>query len=178
MPKAAPLVVEVHGPDGKPRAGVTVSVYGAMLQDGPTGDDGRITFDALPAGEYSVHVDTGTDWTVVRDVEIATGAPGHVTAVVGSSTVSGTVVGPDGKPVRRCGVFVKGPLSALEWTSADGSFTLRGAPPGTYELTISGGGDRLVPEYEVCRQIAIEQNIPLRSVYETIIRETSLINDE
>ena len=36
------------------------------------------------------------------------------------------------------------------------------------------GGDRLVPEYEVCRQIAIEQNIPLRSVYETIIRETSL----
>ena len=36
-----------------------------------------------------------------------------------------------------------------------------------------GGDHRLVPEYEVCRRIALEQNIPLRLVYDTIIRETT-----
>jgi uncharacterized protein (TIGR00299 family) protein len=35
------------------------------------------------------------------------------------------------------------------------------------------GNFRLVPEYEVCRKIAIEKNIPLRIVYDTIISETA-----
>ena len=35
------------------------------------------------------------------------------------------------------------------------------------------GRSRLVPEYEVCRQIALEKNMPLRSVYDTIIGETA-----
>jgi uncharacterized protein (TIGR00299 family) protein len=34
------------------------------------------------------------------------------------------------------------------------------------------GNIRLVPEYEVCRQIAVAEKIPLRLVYDTIIRET------
>ena len=40
------------------------------------------------------------------------------------------------------------------------------------------GHARIIPEYEVCRQIALEQNVPLRVVYEAVIRETSLENDE
>ena len=35
------------------------------------------------------------------------------------------------------------------------------------------GNIRLVPEYEVCRQIAFEKNIPLREVYDTISKETA-----
>jgi uncharacterized protein (TIGR00299 family) protein len=35
------------------------------------------------------------------------------------------------------------------------------------------GGERLVPEYEACKEIALKRNIPLRVVYETIIKETS-----
>ena len=35
------------------------------------------------------------------------------------------------------------------------------------------GNIRLVPEYEVCQQIAIEKKIALRLVYDTIIRETA-----
>ena len=38
------------------------------------------------------------------------------------------------------------------------------------------GSFRLVPEYEVCRKIAIEKNIPLRLVYDTITRETAKID--
>jgi hypothetical protein len=33
-----------------------------------------------------------------------------------------------------------------------------------------GGGVRIVPEYEVCKKIAIEKNIPIRVVYDTIIK--------
>ena len=40
------------------------------------------------------------------------------------------------------------------------------------------GHSRIIPEYEVCRQIALEQNVPLRVVYETVTRETSLENEE
>ena len=40
------------------------------------------------------------------------------------------------------------------------------------------GHTRLVPEYEACRQIAFEKNIPLRLVYETIIREAAVWNEE
>ena len=35
------------------------------------------------------------------------------------------------------------------------------------------GSERLVPEYEVCRKIALKRNLPLRVVYETIAKEAA-----
>ena len=35
------------------------------------------------------------------------------------------------------------------------------------------GKERLVPEYEVCKEIALKRNLPLRVVYETIAREAA-----
>ena len=40
------------------------------------------------------------------------------------------------------------------------------------------GHTRLGPEYEVCRQIALEQNIPLRLVYETVMRDAANKDDD
>jgi len=40
------------------------------------------------------------------------------------------------------------------------------------------GHIRHVPEYEVCRKIALEKNIPLRLVYDTVAREAVEKNDE
>jgi len=40
------------------------------------------------------------------------------------------------------------------------------------------GHIRHVPEYEVCRKIALEKNIPLRMVYDTVAREAVEKNDE
>ncbi len=37
------------------------------------------------------------------------------------------------------------------------------------------GSVQLVPEYEVCKKIAIEKGIPLKTVYDTIIKETAAI---
>ena len=34
----------------------------------------------------------------------------------------------------------------------------------------ASGGVRIVPEYEVCRKIALEKNLPIRTVYDTIIK--------
>ena len=42
----------------------------------------------------------------------------------------------------------------------------------------SRGNIRLVPEYEICRQIALEENLPLRVVYETVTREAAEQNDK
>ncbi len=35
------------------------------------------------------------------------------------------------------------------------------------------GSERLVPEYDVCREIALQRKLPLRKVYETIAREAA-----
>jgi len=35
------------------------------------------------------------------------------------------------------------------------------------------GGERIVPEYEVCKKIALSRQIPIKWVYETIIKETA-----
>ena len=35
------------------------------------------------------------------------------------------------------------------------------------------GSERLVPEYEICRKIALKRNLPLRVVYETIAKEAA-----
>ena len=43
-----------------------------------------------------------------------------------------------------------------------------------------GGGERLVPEYDVCKEIALQRNLPLRVVYDTIAKEVaeSMIADK
>ena len=40
------------------------------------------------------------------------------------------------------------------------------------------GDIRLIPEYEVCRKIALEHNLPLRVVYETVAREAAIHIDD
>ena len=35
------------------------------------------------------------------------------------------------------------------------------------------GSQRLIPEFEICRQIALKRNLPLRVVYETIAKEAA-----
>jgi pyridinium-3,5-bisthiocarboxylic acid mononucleotide nickel chelatase len=40
------------------------------------------------------------------------------------------------------------------------------------------GNIRIIPEYEVCRKIAIERKVPLRIVYETVTREAAAGHDD
>lgn len=40
-------------------------------------------------------------------------------------------------------------------------------------IQLPGGGYRIVPEYEVCRKIALEKNLPLQTIYDKIASEVS-----
>jgi RNA polymerase sigma-70 factor (ECF subfamily) len=143
---AAPITVEVVGVDGSPREGVQVHIYGPLLQDTTSDSDGRVTFEALPAGEYSVHVrdgdDDSTDWTVDGHVAIATGVPGHVRVVVGDRRIQGRVVLDGSKdPIRGAMLFVSDAhdRSLMVWTDRDGRFSLGGALAGDVKISIAAG---------------------------------------
>ncbi len=45
---------------------------------------------------------------------------------------------------------------------------------GVKRITNQDGTTRIVPEYEVCRKIAIEKKLPLKNVYENILREAGI----
>jgi len=36
-------------------------------------------------------------------------------------------------------------------------------------ITELNGSSRMVPEYEICKKIALEKNLPIRVVYDTIL---------
>lgn len=148
LPAAAPLTVEAVGPDGKPRPGVHVDVYGPLLIDGETDAEGRVIFPDLAAGAYSVHVQLGDDdstsWTVQRDLEIAAGRPGHLRVIVGDGRVTGRVVrDATGEPVHRAMVFATDEQgrSLMVWTKRDGTFTFGGASAGTIQVSVAAGND-------------------------------------
>ena len=42
------------------------------------------------------------------------------------------------------------------------------------EIQQSDGSFRIVPEYEVCKKIALEKNIPIRIIYDTIAKEAAV----
>ena len=51
------------------------------------------------------------------------------------------------------------------------------SPFGTVKVKkIKGleGGERLAPEYEVCKRIAMEQNLPLQQVYAVILKAAAV----
>ena len=147
LPPAAPLTVEVVGADGKPRAGANVEIYGPLLQEAVTDAAGRAVFEALPAGSYSVHLASGSDpwdWTIARDVEIATGVPGHARVVAGDLHVSGRVVLlASGAPAGGVAVFVSDASGRflMQWTAADGKFAFGGALAGALSIRFAAGGD-------------------------------------
>ena len=41
------------------------------------------------------------------------------------------------------------------------------------QITDLAGGARRIPEYDVCKQIALDRDIPIRTVYDTILREVN-----
>jgi uncharacterized protein (DUF111 family) len=41
------------------------------------------------------------------------------------------------------------------------------------QITELDGRLRIVPEYEICKNIALEKNLPIRVVYDTILAQTN-----
>lgn len=47
-------------------------------------------------------------------------------------------------------------------------------PISVKRIVTGEGGERLIPEYDVCRNLAKKENLPLRQVYETILKTAAL----
>ncbi|MBE1878818.1 carboxypeptidase regulatory-like domain-containing protein [Myceligenerans sp. TRM 65318] len=128
---------------GEPVPGASLQIDGPFSRTLGVDDDG--TFSAhLPEGEFEIttrsfgHVRETTTVTITRDQETALEvdldvAPRH--------TVTGTVVDPDGEPVARADVSVRGtPLDTVS-TGEDGTFTLPDVPEDDeYVLVVRPNG--------------------------------------
>ena len=55
----------------------------------------------------------------------------------------------------------------LEFESSFGKITVK-------RVKDPRGSIRFIPEYDICRKIAREHDLPLRIVYETVVREATL----
>lgn len=121
-----------------------------------TGRDGRFRAENLPAGRYSLTVAKHSFLEVTMDVP-ADFAPVQV-RLIRLASISGVVRTRDGNPLPKARVYVmertrSGAIRELRLNAAnttskdDGSYSLRGLPPGNYVLAMghqgtdrSGGG--------------------------------------
>jgi RNA polymerase sigma factor (sigma-70 family) len=133
---------------GKPVPGVRVALspvqmMGAGYRPTVTDDEGRFQFTDAEAGTFQLVV-RDDELNLVGSVARVTLVPlqtlGNVELMVDAgATVSGTVVGADGRPVEGSLVGYRaadrmGPGSGRQLTSPDGAFRLAGLVPGRYQL--------------------------------------------
>ena len=125
-----------------------------------TDDDGRFWIGDVPTGRhvYAVHQPSlGFDRVLVADSSVVTVEGGAETVLtlhaLRGATVAGRVVGPDPDAVRAvldegpaptvpvAGVAVEVTGGGKTWhrlTSSDGTFAVRGVPPGEYAVRVIG----------------------------------------
>lgn len=111
-----------------------------------TGTDGTYRIDGLEPGEYRVQV--SPDWHGMANIlpatsdPVAAGAEGVRITVTPGLSISGRLVGPDGKPVPRVSVSArpetKGPggISRSAQSGGEGVFTITGLREGPHTLVV------------------------------------------
>lgn len=104
-----------------------------------TGADGSATIAPLAPGTYTVSVQAPGEATTVRPVTVTAGENNLSVPLSPGATIAGTVSGPSG-PMAGATVRASGPVTEIAGTAADGSYSLVGLLPGTYDLSFSGTG--------------------------------------
>ena len=127
-----------------------------ILAQATVGDSGTASFADLAAGAYTVVV-SGTDGDAGQaTVTIAAGASAQVAISLSpQAAVSGTITDSSGNPIAGADVVLQstGDLEQgpgyVAYTAADGTYSLQGVAPGTYDVTAFADG------YEAVTQAAI-----------------------
>ena len=156
----ASLLVHVHGPlEGLGNRLRDVYLFGTLpdgrevqreavvVRDAPGSLTGHVLFDQLPAARYRLStINWGPVVFDLLDVELAAGERGEVTWAPKPTLVRGRV-SCAGQPIGRGAVEVLGLSAGAEdfgmgfaEVQADGSWELRGFPPGRYRMTWGDDG--------------------------------------
>lgn len=126
-----------------PTGGVTVTLNGPVNATTTTAPDGTYSFGVLPLGTYTVSFDLN-GYISPADQSVTISTPGSTTTVNGElnvpSTVSGSILDPNGNPLAGATITLDGPVYATATSANDGTFTVDGLDVGTYTVTVHADG--------------------------------------
>lgn len=137
----ASLVARVVDPEHKAASGIRVllghleSVFDTF---GVTDSEGRVRFDGLEAGVYSLFAHGNRSANLLGSAAIVEAGGPEVTVVLRhGAPLAGAVVDPFGAPVPGAHVWCAAPsgVRQLRWTGPDGRFEFLLLPGSTYDLT-------------------------------------------
>jgi len=154
---AAVLVGTVLGPDRQPAPGAELRVNLRRREESHpvtlpevnllTDEDGRYRLAGLPPGEWTLRV-VREDWRAYHSEPLIVSATDrevrHDVVFPAGGTLGGTVVGPDGDPVRGARVVAYSeelrvhPNAARE--RSDGVFRFHALEPGTHSVVVTAPG--------------------------------------
>lgn len=141
--KPAALSGQVLNPDGLGLAGAEVSVSrGQTVIRTVAGPEGTFHLSSLPPGDYQLHVEKPGWAPVTRPLQVTGQEPLklNLTLKLKTGTISGLVLDPRQRGVARVQVRVEDLEGVAISTGSDGSYILKGVPPGSHRLTFSQGG--------------------------------------
>jgi len=106
-----------------------------------TGDDGRYSFDGVPAGTWDALVSHPQYQDLERTISVSGPAKSESFTLAAGAVVNGRIVSTTGTPVEGAvvGVVTSGTLRSVI-TGADGIFTVAGLAPGDAQLQIDTVG--------------------------------------
>jgi hypothetical protein len=140
----AQITGTVKDPNANPASGVAVTATGPVSAVATTNGSGAYSLVGLSPGSYSLtfHLDGYIDPApvTVTVVDYGTTVAAPDVALIGPSTVSGTVTDANSAPVAGATVSIDGPSFAQSTTAIDGTFSFGGLAVGDYILTVSQPG--------------------------------------
>ncbi len=153
LDRAGRIEVSARGSDGKPVSAARVNVrrdrganwWEAYRRDPEprwTARDGRVLFDGLSSGAWTVSVEgAGLRPEETRAVPVRRGESTPVTlTLTRPAGLSGVVRLADSTAVGGVTVVVRGPGDGTATTAEDGSWTVSDLPPGRYRAELSYDG--------------------------------------